>query len=100
MTIFPPFPPSSSIAFTVIFSGSSFPNPFFVNEVRRYFSRASFELDISSRSQTSLQQIRGVWVSLLGRRLTYENTSYRVAVSGRCSKREGNGRVPVDYNLA
>jgi len=24
----------------------------------------------------------------------------RVEVSGRCSKREGNGRVPVDYDLA
>ena len=55
MMIFPPFPPSSSTALTVIFSGSSFPNPFFVNEVRRYFSRASFELEISSRSQTSLR---------------------------------------------
>ena len=76
--IFPPCPSSSLTAFTVILSGSSFPRPFFVNEVRRNFSRASFELDINSRSQTSLQQVRDTAASLLGQRLTCVSTSYRV----------------------
>lgn len=74
MIIIPPFPSSSSTALTVMFSGSSFPNPFFVNEVRRNFSRASLELEINSRSQTSLEQIR-VWKPLLGWGLTCESTS-------------------------
>ena len=77
MTIFPPVPSSSLMALTVIFRGSSFPNPFLVNEVRRNFSRASFEFDINSRSQTSLCQISEIETSLLGRRLTCESIGYR-----------------------
>ena len=95
MMIFPPFSSSSLTALMVIFSGSSFPNPFFVNEVRRYFSRASFELDINSRSQTSLRQIRDTGAFLFGQRLTCENTGYRV----KCEWSVRYLRVTITYLL-